>query len=172
METHYNLTCIPIGRSLIKTLIFLPSLSSNSDLETSGHALNLLEILDSIICNCLRYPYAVITDFSFLKVTQLEKANNVKILHNHNAITAETSTANLSDGSAISSVELYTTWNDDEKAVGGVISSLINHSPVSIGLSTSFFRLGLDSINAVQIAAQLRERGWKISPIDVLAVSC
>lgn len=62
-------------------------------------------------------------------------------------------------------------WDFIENMILHVITKLANQQPNTISLQTTFFQLGLDSINAVQIASQLRQKGQKVSPIEVLEVS-
>ncbi|ATY64016.1 nonribosomal siderophore peptide synthase [Cordyceps militaris] len=60
------------------------------------------------------------------------------------------------------------TWTDEELAVRGVLAEL-SQTPVQlIEKTTSLFKLGLDSINAVQVAAFLRQKSYSVSASDVI----
>ena len=119
---------------------------------------------------CLEFPSALITDFGFLHGDLLEialKASSAaKANHEKFATT-------LSGGDKPNtSAELNVEWTTGEIEIEilDVFAKLSNVKRSMIGLQTTIFRLGLDSISAVQIAAHLRQKGRKISPIEVLEV--
>lgn len=62
-------------------------------------------------------------------------------------------------------------WTSTETKVRGVISELSGVPLVKISRGTSIFQLGLDSINAVQVASMLRRIGFKVSASDVIECS-
>jgi aryl carrier-like protein len=62
-------------------------------------------------------------------------------------------------------------WTVIQSDILHIVAKLSKQSPNQIDQQTSFFRLGLDSINAAQIAAYLRRKGWDISPVEVIEVS-
>lgn len=68
------------------------------------------------------------------------------------------------------SIGLKLEWTPVEIEICNVFAKLSNVKQSMIGLQTTVYRLGLDSISAVQIAAQLRHKGRNISPLDVLEV--
>lgn len=68
------------------------------------------------------------------------------------------------------SIKLKLEWTSVEIEICNVFAKLSNVKRSMIGLQTTIFRLGLDSISAVQIAAQLRHKGRNVSPLDVLEV--
>ncbi|KAM3421179.1 hypothetical protein BST61_g1588 [Cercospora zeina] len=59
-------------------------------------------------------------------------------------------------------------WNDDEILIRQIFSELAAVSTGQISKQTSLYRIGLDSLNAVQVASQLRKRGAKIDASDVM----
>ncbi|KAI1933801.1 hypothetical protein LOZ66_006309 [Ophidiomyces ophidiicola] len=59
-------------------------------------------------------------------------------------------------------------WTAEALEVRELVSSLSNINTTSIGLETTIYRLGLDSINAIQIASTLKTRGYEISAGDIL----
>jgi amino acid adenylation domain-containing protein len=61
-----------------------------------------------------------------------------------------------------------TLWTVDEKQVRDVLSMLSRVEAKSIAKSTTIFQLGLDSINAVQVASMLREKGFTVSTSDIV----
>lgn len=58
----------------------------------------------------------------------------------------------------------------DELEVAELLAKLSGVETAHIGPETTIFQLGLDSINAVQIAGRLRDRGFTVSSGDVLEV--
>ncbi|KAJ3493844.1 hypothetical protein NLG97_g4473 [Lecanicillium saksenae] len=59
-------------------------------------------------------------------------------------------------------------WTPEELAVRTVFADLSQTNFKNIEKTTSLFKLGLDSINAVQIAAILRQQDYSISSSDVI----
>ncbi|OBT43519.1 Nonribosomal Peptide Synthase (NRPS) [Pseudogymnoascus sp. WSF 3629] len=59
-------------------------------------------------------------------------------------------------------------WTDLEIVVREVIAAFTTVPEEEIGRGTSIYRLGLDSINAVQVATSLRGRGYKVVASEVL----
>lgn len=117
---------------------------------------------------CLQFPSATITDFGFLdKDLHIQAADSSKAakMGHHNP---ETHAPNYED--LKSDTKSQSQWTSDEREILAVLTKLSNVKRQMIGLQTTIFRLGLDSISAVQIAAHLRERGRKLSPLDILEV--
>ncbi|RDA86905.1 hypothetical protein CP532_1884 [Ophiocordyceps camponoti-leonardi (nom. inval.)] len=64
-------------------------------------------------------------------------------------------------------------WSDTETTIRDVFSELSGVSKTKIARDTSMFRLGLDSINAVQVASMLRQEGYTVSASEVIeCASC
>ncbi|PSR82681.1 non-ribosomal peptide synthetase, partial [Coniella lustricola] len=60
-------------------------------------------------------------------------------------------------------------WSESERIVRSVLSKISNTPEDNITRNMVFFKLGLDSINAIQIAAMLRKQGFAtITAADVL----
>ncbi|KAJ4144498.1 hypothetical protein LMH87_003379 [Akanthomyces muscarius] len=60
------------------------------------------------------------------------------------------------------------TWSEEELAVRGVLAELSQAPAQRIDRTTSLFKLGLDSISAVQVAAFLRQKDYSISASDII----
>lgn len=71
---------------------------------------------------------------------------------------------------SVSDFGLSTEWSIMQRDILDIVAKLSKQSPTKIEQNTSFFRLGLDSINAAQIAASLRQKGWMVTPIEVIEV--
>ncbi|OJD40019.1 peptide synthetase [Diplodia corticola] len=59
-------------------------------------------------------------------------------------------------------------WTTTELEIREALAGLSKVAPESIGLQTTIYQLGLDSISAVQVAARLRKQGYKVTASDVL----
>lgn len=59
-------------------------------------------------------------------------------------------------------------WSQVETQVRHIIAKLANIHIGKVGKSASIYRLGLDSISAVQAASLLRQEGLRISPVEIL----
>ncbi|UNI17970.1 NRPS [Purpureocillium takamizusanense] len=62
-------------------------------------------------------------------------------------------------------------WTQTESQIRKVISELSKVPLANVARSTTIFQVGLDSINAVQIASALRQAGYKVSASDVIECS-
>ncbi|KAF6832271.1 peptide synthetase, partial [Colletotrichum plurivorum] len=59
-------------------------------------------------------------------------------------------------------------WNEAEMQIRSIVADLSKVPVSQISRNTSIFQLGLDSINAVQLAAIMREKGLQLSALDVI----
>ncbi|KAL8372229.1 hypothetical protein RB595_001835 [Gaeumannomyces hyphopodioides] len=59
-------------------------------------------------------------------------------------------------------------WTSTENVIRSVLSGLASTAEAAIGKHTTIYQLGLDSISAVQIAAALRKRQFRVSATDVM----
>lgn len=59
-------------------------------------------------------------------------------------------------------------WTEEELDVRNILSELSEVSTGNIERTTSLFKLGLDSINAVQVASLLRRRHYLVSASDIV----
>ncbi|KAK2029025.1 amino acid adenylation domain-containing protein [Colletotrichum zoysiae] len=59
-------------------------------------------------------------------------------------------------------------WSDTESQIRFLVAKLSNTPVSKIRRTTSIFQLGLDSINAVQLAAMMREHGLELSALNVI----
>ncbi|KAL5352222.1 hypothetical protein ACLOAV_002169 [Pseudogymnoascus australis] len=71
-------------------------------------------------------------------------------------------------GSAVDEEAAGRAWTELEITVRGVIAAFTTVPEAEIGRGTSIYRLGLDSINAVQVATSLRGLGHKVAANEVL----
>ena len=74
--------------------------------------------------------------------------------------------SNLNRGSMHEDVDSH--WTKIELSMRETIAQLANKPQQKIGKNTTIYQLGLDSINAVQLAAKLRGNGFSVSASDVM----
>lgn len=61
-------------------------------------------------------------------------------------------------------------WSHPEEVLRDIYCGMAGINVQAVGLNTTMYQLGLDSINAVQISATLRKLGYKVSAGDILEV--
>ncbi|OAA59688.1 non-ribosomal peptide synthetase [Niveomyces insectorum RCEF 264] len=69
---------------------------------------------------------------------------------------------------ALLSSGLDESWNEVESVIRSVFSRLADVPENNIRRDTTIYRLGLDSVRAVQVAAMLRKQGLPVSAVDVM----
>jgi aryl carrier-like protein len=120
-----------------------------------------------LVHHTLSYPSARVMDFDFGTADAIIPS----FIH---AARGERETAGeLSvDNNAISSATLNTDeWSEEEIEIRHLLSSLSRIEAKMIKIETTIFQLGLDSINAIQIAHRLRSLGYEITASDIMEVS-
>ncbi|KAK4064774.1 uncharacterized protein Triagg1_8961 [Trichoderma aggressivum f. europaeum] len=118
-------------------------------------ASTLAEVFKTFFQTILDHPSAALPDRSHLQSTHLSVLST---------LTAKRNTLVASEELEMNDAE----WTEVQKQVRQVLSSLSGIPIQRIHPETSIFRLGLDSINAVQVAAMLRREGFKVSASDVI----
>ncbi|KAL7956003.1 non-ribosomal peptide synthetase, siderophore synthesis [Trichoderma compactum] len=118
-------------------------------------ASTLAEIFKSVFQTILDHPTAALPNRSHLKPANLSALNT---------IIAKRNTLVSSEELGLNDAE----WTELQKQIRQVLSSLSGIPIQKIHPETSIFRLGLDSINAVQVAVMLRREGFKVSASDVI----
>ena len=143
------------------------ALTSNRTAKVHGHGEILLNSLNKILNDCLRYPSAIALDFRFLgqDIETTLKTSATDIVDDDGF-----QPSSSCQESSVSDFRLSAEWTIMQKDILDIVAKLSKQSPIKIEQNTSFFRLGLDSINAAQIAANLRQKGWVVTPIEVIEV--
>ncbi|KAI8825122.1 uncharacterized protein EV422DRAFT_246716 [Fimicolochytrium jonesii] len=59
-------------------------------------------------------------------------------------------------------------WTPLEKSIHQLVASVAKIAPDTLGKSTSFFRVGIDSLTAIQIASKALENGWDIPVSEIM----
>ncbi|KAL6798049.1 non-ribosomal peptide synthetase, siderophore synthesis [Trichoderma sp. SZMC 28012] len=118
-------------------------------------ASTLAEVFKHFFQTILDHPSAALPDASHLQPSHLSILSTV---------TATRNTLIASEELELNDAE----WTELQKQIRQVLSNLSGVPIQNIHPETSIFRLGLDSINAVQVAAMLRREGFKVSASDVI----
>ncbi len=127
-----------------------------------------MKCLDKILSDCLQYPSALALDFRILGQDVKLSIKTTPSAGMDDAGLQMTPTGNEARELDLASSAEWTVIQSD---ILHIVAKLSNQSPKQIDQQTSFFRLGLDSISAAQVAAYLRLKGWDISPVEVIEVT-
>ncbi|PKS11300.1 hypothetical protein jhhlp_003062 [Lomentospora prolificans] len=115
------------------------------------------DALNHLTCFLTQFPSSALRQLQDLPVHTRNSLQSVNI--KRPTTTSSRSTTPESEG------EL---WSDAELRVRGALATLSSVGEKAIGKKTTIFQLGLDSINAVQLASLLRRRGLNVTATDVL----
>lgn len=115
----------------------------------------LAEVFKYFFQTILDHPSSALPDRSHLHSAQLSTLS---------AITVERYAAKTPEELPQNDAE----WSEPQKKIRQVLSSLSRVTTEKIHPETSIFQLGLDSINAVQVASMLRREGLAVSASDVI----
>lgn len=105
---------------------------------------------------CLNYPSSEIPTLSSLPPSIAAELSQLSLHRKSPAVTGPVCEQNTE------------TWSDTESRIRAVLAKLSSVKEESIRRSTTIYQLGLDSINAVQVAALLRQQGLAVSASDVI----
>lgn len=134
-------------------------LTKTSALVSDTFALFIYDSFSYIISTLLNFPSSHIISRQPLPSPLQERLGRLALVH----LTRNTHESNFSDTNS------HEEWSDSEKTVRAVFSDISKHEEASINRHTTIFQLGLDSINAVQVAAMLRKAGLDgATAMDVL----
>ncbi|OTA03002.1 hypothetical protein A9Z42_0034380 [Trichoderma parareesei] len=137
----------------------LDSLAVNIHYDKNVVSDDIASVLARVFMYFFRYtldhPSSALPDRSHLHPAQLSTLS---------AITVERQATATSDEPSQNDAE----WTEQQKQIRQVLSSLSKVSIEKIYPETSIFQLGLDSINAVQVASMLRREGFAVSASDVI----
>lgn len=143
------------------------ALTSNREAKVHGHGQILLNSLNKVLNDCLQYPSAIALDFRFLgqDIETLLKTSATNIA-DYDGLQMSSSCQET----AVSDFGLSAEWTIMQRDILDIVAKLSKQSPEKVEQHTSFFHLGLDSISAAQIAANLREKGWNVASVEVIEV--
>ena len=120
----------------------------------------ILACFDDLLNHCVRYPQAPVLDFTWMNLTlPLQPPHLEQSQRSRQADSLEPDEQGIEF------------WSEVETRIRELMLSLSPAVAPKISKQTSLFKMGLDSISAVQMAAQLRKHGYSISSIDLLEAS-
>ncbi|KAI5310689.1 putative Hybrid PKS-NRPS biosynthetic cluster, partial [Ascosphaera atra] len=138
---------------LMLTFHYNRSIISHSDVEV------FLSVFSRLLNHTLFYPYGQASDPASLTRDELSLLRSTKPPQE----SGEDSLGGIVDGEE-STIQLTPETEDIRR----LLANLAKVDPSHISPSTTIFQLGLDSINALQIATQLSALGYCVSATDVL----
>lgn len=116
----------------------------------------LADAFCSALASCLRYPSSSMSHFLDFDITRIQ----AKL-----APEQRSSDVDARESAEVGSVA---EWNDEQKAVRAAMAELAGIDPSKIAQKTSIYQIGLDSLNAVQLASRLRQQGFEVDAADVM----
>lgn len=137
------------------------STQSNLILHFDGHyfaestATMLAHAFVTALTDCLRFPSSNVRDITRAEAQPLEGVLATELVAGESSHT--------SDDDMSGEV-----WTEAEILVQKAFSHFSNIDAAKIGRHTSLYRLGLDSLHAVQVASRLRSQGLSMSAADVM----
>ncbi|OIW25405.1 non-ribosomal peptide synthetase [Coniochaeta ligniaria NRRL 30616] len=114
------------------------------------------DLLQHCMSACLRYPSSQIPTRSSLPPSIAARLLELDLQRNSPVVTEIVTGQNGED------------WSPVESRIRAVLAKLSSLPEQNIRRTTTIYQLGLDSINAVQIASLLRKQGMAISASDVI----
>lgn len=148
MDVPLVFEIIPAVEGYRLTLHFLTSHVSSTT------ARRLTEAYSVALVSCMKFPYSDVVTFHDFNCNDMFGCLRSEADANHA----------LSNTKYISENE----WSSEEETIRQVYSQLSKRDQHAIKRHTSMYQLGLDSLNAPQIAARLRHLGFNVDAADVI----
>ncbi|KAJ0119826.1 hypothetical protein J7T55_014031 [Diaporthe amygdali] len=117
---------------------------------SDSFALFAYDTLTHILLNLLDFPSSHIISRQSLPLPIRERLDRLGLIQLSKA----------SDKDKLSNTAVHQDWSDLERTVRAVLSDISKFKEDSISRHMTIFQMGLDSINAVQVAAMLRKAGY------------
>ncbi|KFH43976.1 Hydroxamate-type ferrichrome siderophore peptide synthetase-like protein [Hapsidospora chrysogenum ATCC 11550] len=124
------------------------------DIVDPTSATALLDVFEHLLESLLEKPYAALATRETLPPTLGESLQTFRV-RKEKPETTEPGTSTIA-------------WTEVELKIREVLVELSQHPASRVLRHTTIFELGLDSINAVQVASMLRRGGLKVSASDVI----
>ncbi|EME41700.1 non-ribosomal peptide synthetase-like protein [Dothistroma septosporum NZE10] len=107
------------------------------------------------LMSCLRYPSSPVKHFLDFKSSRIA-----------DKLIPQIPSAFSKEGQE--AAEESTEWDSNTSTVRDIFAKLAKIDQYRIGKQTSLYQIGLDSLNAVQVASMLRAQGFKVDAADVM----
>lgn len=119
----------------------------------------VVDAFEAAFFSCLRYPSSDASDFVDFAKDRLANRLRPDELYMEEAVAA---IYKRQDNAADQ------TWSPVELEIRDAFSALSGAKRASIARNTTIYRIGLDSISAIQVAGRLRKKGFDLDASDVL----
>lgn len=120
-------------------------------------AKSICDLFSDFFLSILKYPLSDFTDDANIDRRGLDGFLKPQNVHNEDSQPSAASTdADAND------------WTETEAAIRDVLLALSSVEPKNVTKHTTIYRLGLDSISAIQAANRLKNRGLNITAADIL----
>ncbi|KAK1985595.1 amino acid adenylation domain-containing protein [Colletotrichum cereale] len=133
-------------------------LHSNSSSMTKDAVTGLLSVFFDIISRIMAHPASSIPTRETLTPNSLQTLDGLVV----------DATFNQADQPGTEDPDDEEDWSETEIQIRSIMAELSKMPVSKIGRNTSIFQLGLDSINAVQLATMMREHGLELSALNVI----
>ncbi|EPE08713.1 non-ribosomal peptide synthetase [Ophiostoma piceae UAMH 11346] len=137
-------------------------LHSESNVLPKGGSALILELFSAVIKMLLKFSSSQIPARHNLSQSLQDSLQGLKLEFEHLPLPEDEAAVSGQDTKA---VEM---WTPTESKIRVVLSQLSGIPEDSIRRDTTIYRLGLDSIRAVQVASVLRKGGLQVSAVDVM----
>ncbi|TEA19529.1 Nonribosomal peptide synthetase 2 [Colletotrichum sidae] len=151
------LVCEIIPDTRADTVLF--KLHSNSEYMTPDALAGLLQLVLQLAVDIAQFPASTIPSRASLSAGLAQSLSGVVVERHADA--GERASHDVS----VVEQEIWTALEDQ---IRQIVAKLAKTSVHKIGRDTTIFQLGLDSINAVQLAAMMRDEGLQLSALEVL----
>ncbi|EFQ31398.1 amino acid adenylation domain-containing protein [Colletotrichum graminicola] len=134
------------------------TLHSNGQSMTEDAVAGLLGLFFQVVSRIITHPASSVLTRENLTPESLQALDRLVV----------DATFDQADQPDIAELSDEEDWSERESQIRSIVAELSNTPVSKIRRSTSIFQLGLDSINAVQLAAMMREQGLEMSALNVI----
>ena len=129
-----------------------------SDLVSAELATTICHAIEASLLSCLRYPSSNISDFKQFDTNSISGTLTSRTKHADSQM----------NGHPPPAEDVGDHWTAEEVLVRRAFAELARVDPSRLRRDTSMHQLGLDSLNAMQVAKNLQSRGLDVSAADVM----
>ncbi|SMQ47177.1 unnamed protein product [Zymoseptoria tritici ST99CH_3D7] len=119
---------------------------------------SLMDAFEAALASCMRYSSSSLDQFVEFDSAQIAGKLRAPLAPSE----VNGNDENLSNGDTAGS------WSSAEQKIRQIFAELADVDPARISKRTSLYRIGLDSLNAVQVASQMRSSGMEVDAADVM----
>lgn len=148
-----------IGKSYPTAIVLIDRcLTVCSSFVSNSFASFIYDILSHVLFTFLHYPSSYLVSGESLPSALRDRLDSLNLIYPTITLEQVSPQTNASEG-----------WTELEKSIRAVFSKISKVKEERIARNMTIFQLGLDSINAIQVAAMLRKEGFTgVTATDVL----